>query len=83
MSVLLSVEDSGTRALAKNGEEILVLSGSGGEGVVDVHYEAPKFKGAVIVCDGAVSSKVKLDVLSAVSAFTGLTSREIQILPRR
>ena len=41
----------------------------------------PKFSGAIVVCDGADKASVKLMVLSAVSAATGLSSEKISVLP--
>lgn len=82
VSVLLSVAGSGERQLAQNGEETLVISsGSGnGEEVVELYYVNPEYTGAVIVCDGASSSSVRLEVILAVRAFTGLSTDSILVM---
>ena len=82
VSVLLSVAGSGERQLAQNGDETLVISsGSGnGEEVVELYYVNPEYTGAVIVCDGASSSSVRLEVILAVRAFTGLSTDSILVM---
>lgn len=40
----------------------------------------PQYQGAVIVCQGGDRASVRLDVVSAVSAVTGLTSDKITVL---
>ena len=39
-------------------------------------------EGAAVVCDGASSAKVRLAVVRAVSAYTGLGSDRIAVLER-
>jgi stage III sporulation protein AG len=82
VSVLLSVAGSGERQLAQNGDETLVISsGSGnGEEVVELYYVNPEYTGAVVVCDGASSSSVRLEVILAVRAFTGLSTDSILVM---
>lgn len=82
VSVLLSVSGSASRELAQSGEETLVISsGSGnGEEVVVLHYVNPEYTGAVIVCDGASSSSVKLGIIRAVASFTGLSTDKIRVI---
>lgn len=36
--------------------------------------------GVVVVCDGALDAKVRLDIIRAVGAYTGFTSDKITIL---
>ena len=80
VSVLLSVDGSIERTLAQNGEEALVLSGKGGEKIVDIRYTKPKYLGAVIVAQGADDPQVKMNITSAVSGFTGLGSNKIIVV---
>ena len=80
VSVLLSVKGSVSRELAECGEKTLVLSSGGGEKVVDLYFMHPQYLGAVIVCEGADSAQVRLQVTQAVSAFTGLGSDRITVL---
>lgn len=80
VSVLLSVVGSASRELALNGEETLVLSESGSEKVVELYYVNPVYMGAVVVCEGAASAQVKLEITQAVIAFTGLSSDKIKVI---
>ncbi len=80
VSVLLSVEGSVSRELAENGEETLVISSNGGQKVVELYYVNPIYTGAVIVCQGAATSSVRLEITQAVSAFTGLGTDKIRVM---
>ncbi len=79
VSVLLSVEGSVRREPAKSGEEVLVISRGSSEEVVDLFYVNPVYKGAVIVCQGASTPAVRLEITRAVAAFTGLGSDAIEV----
>ena len=80
VSVLLSVVGSVSRELAESGEETLVISQSGGERVVELYYVNPIYMGAVIVCEGASASEVRLEITKAVTAFTGLGADKIRVI---
>lgn len=80
VSVLLSVKGSASRELAKSKDETLVVSDNGDEKVVDIYYVNPEYLGAVIVCEGAGSADVRLEVTNAVVAFTGLTTNKITVM---
>lgn len=80
VSVLLSVQSSVSRELAESEEGALVVSENGRERVVELYYVNPEYRGAVIVCEGAGSAEVRLRILEAVSAFTGLMSDKISIM---
>jgi stage III sporulation protein AG len=80
VSVLLSVQGSVARELADNGEEALVLSDNGSQRVVELYYVNPAYMGAVVVCQGADSAKVRLEITQAVIAFTGLSSDKIKVI---
>lgn len=82
VSVLLSLRRSVTRELAQDGDETLVISsGSGnGEEVVDLYCLSPEYTGAIIVCDGADSSSVRLEIITATASYTGLSSDNIQVI---
>ena len=62
-------------------ESIVFGAQSGSTAAVERVRIYPKFSGAVVVCDGADKASVKLMVLSAVSAATGLSSEKISVLP--
>ncbi len=80
VSVLLSVGGSVSRELAESGEETLVLSSSGNQKVVELYYVNPTYLGAVIVCEGAGASRVRLEITQAVTAFTGLKADKIRVM---
>lgn len=82
VSVLLSVHKGSSRELAVSGDETLVISsGSGkGEEVVELYYVNPEYTGAVIVCDGASLSSVRLGIIRATASFTGLSTDSIQVI---
>lgn len=80
VSVLLSVKGSAERELAENKDGTLLVSENGEEKVVDLYYENPKYMGAVVVCDGAGSADVRLEVTKAVAAYTGLETNKITVM---
>jgi stage III sporulation protein AG len=80
VSVLLSVKGSASRELAESKDETLVVSENGDEKVVDLYYVNPEYLGAVIVCEGANSADVRLEVTSAVAAYTGLATNKITVM---
>lgn len=58
-----------------------VISNSGyGETPVLLKNKYPEFRGALILCDGADSDKVRLEINEAVKALCGITSDHISIL---
>ena len=60
---------------------IAILSKTGGgEEPVTVKTVAPAYRGALIVCDGADSAVVRLQVTQCVSALTGLSSNQISVI---
>lgn len=59
----------------------VVLSRSGsGESVVVLHETCPQFRGALVVCQGGGDPAVRLAVIEAVSALTGLGSDKISVV---
>ena len=64
-------------------ETVIVSAGSGVEEPVRVQTLYPTFQGALVVCDGAGSAAVRLEVLRAVSAVTALSSDQISICQRK
>lgn len=61
-------------------ESTVVLSrGSGMEETVPVQQISPQFRGALVVCSGGGDPAVRLSLVEAVSALTGLGSDKISI----
>lgn len=75
---------TGTDGDSRLRQEIVRLNkGSGGQEVIVVHQTYPVFQGAVIVCQGADNSAVRLAITEAVSALTGLGADKISIVKWR
>lgn len=49
-------------------------------GVVVTREEYPRYRGALIVCDGGGNDAVRLEVIAAVSALTGLGADKISVV---
>lgn len=58
----------------------LVQNDSYGQNTVVRKQEYPVLKGALIVCDGGGSDRVKLLIVEAVKALTGITSENISVI---
>ncbi len=91
VSVALSLASSPRQVLAldvKNEADsteestVLIAQGSGTEAAVPLQELYPEFKGAVIVSDGAEHPKVRLALLEAARALTGLGADKISICSR-
>ena len=61
-------------------EIVTINRGSGNQDVVVTDQIYPTFQGAVIVCEGAEQSSVRLAITEAVSALTGLSTDKISIV---
>ena len=61
-------------------ETVTLNRGSGYQEVVVTNQVYPVYQGAVVVCQGAENSAVRLAVTEAVSALTGLSSDRISIV---
>lgn len=88
LSLMLTVEDSGTLALAQDEtrseqtektETVILGSGAGAE-VVVTQRASPRFLGALVVCEGGGSAAVRLRVTQAVGVLTGLSSERIAVI---
>lgn len=90
-TVILSVSSSAESVLAQDVSEgntsdletVIVSTGSNTEQPVSIKTIYPEFRGAVVICDGAGNAGVKLEVLHAVSAITGLSSNQISVCQRK
>lgn len=66
--------------LRRDSEVVTLNRGSGQQEVVITQETYPVYQGAVIVCDGAASSTVRLAVTEAVAVLTGLPSDKISVV---
>ena len=72
-----------TEYATDDGETVIVSAGSGTQAAVERKTIYPQYLGAVVVCEGAASPQVRLDVLQAVAQFTGLSTDKISVLKLR
>lgn len=63
----------------RSGKTVTVSGGSGSE-VVVTQEKSPQYRGALIVCDGGDSDSVRLRIVEAVSALTGLGADRIAVV---
>lgn len=63
-------------------ETILTKDGSNQQSTVTIQTIYPTYQGVLVVCDGGNDPGVKLRVLSAIEALTGLSSEQISICAR-
>ena len=92
VQVLLSVEtgtsvtyqedrqESGHGENVERKAETVLVSENGNEVPVVVKTTYPVYKGAVVVCQGADSAAVRLNIVRAVSSLTGLGSDKITVV---
>lgn len=71
--------DGETRSEESDSAVILQRSG-GGSGTVEVSYLYPEYRGAVVAAQGAEDPKVKLEIIEAVKAATGLSSDAVKVV---
>ncbi len=62
---------------------VLRSTGSGTQTALPVGTVGPTYQGVVVVCDGADSAQLRLELTRAVSALTGLSSDKIAVLKRK
>lgn len=94
VSVMLTVQGGSRRVLAQDSKEsreadgayerqsetVVVSGGTGnGEGPVLIQQLYPRFQGAVVVSEGGGDASVRLKLMEAVSALTGLGTDKIAI----
>ncbi len=59
---------------------VLVSTGSGTESAVAAGTVGPVWQGVVVVCEGADSAQLRLEITRAVGALTGLSSDKIAVV---
>ncbi len=88
--VILTLAAGSERILAtdeKGGEEgqsatVILRNGSNQETTVTTQTIYPTFQGALVVCDGGENATVRLNVIRAVQALTGLKAGSISVCAR-
>ena len=82
----LSLAEDSSATLGSGGDvrqdsQVLTVNrGSGKQEVVVTKRLYPTYQGAVVVCQGAGDSRVRLKVLETVSVLTGLSSDKISVV---
>ena len=82
----LSLAEDSSATLGSGGDvrqdsQVLTVNrGSGKQEVVVTQRLYPTYQGAVVVCQGAGDSRVRLTVIDAVSVLTGLSSDKISVV---
>ena len=79
-SLTYSGETTAPEDYSRTTETVVVSGGSGEDQVVVTRETYPQFRGALVVCQGADDPQVKLSVIEAVSALTGLGSDKISVI---
>lgn len=77
---LLYQTDSEVRADSRSDDTVLIEDGSDSESGLVRQTLEPKYRGAVILCQGADSPGVKLAIVEAVRCVTGLGADAISVL---
>jgi len=72
--------DTTLRDTEEKNDVVTVNNGSGVTEPIAVKYIYPKYLGAAIVCEGADSSIVRLNIIETVAAVTGLTADKISVI---
>ena len=84
--VMLSLAEDSSSALGSGGDvrqdsQVLTVNrGSGKQEVVVTQRLYPTYQGAVVVCQGAGDSRVRLRVMETVAVLTGLSSERISVV---
>ena len=92
VKVVLTLDGGSRQVLARNQDKdsgggssntvVTVGKGSGTQEVVPLQTVAPQFRGALVVCSGGGNAQVRLKLIEAVSALTGLGSDRISVCQR-
>lgn len=91
--VMLTLRSSGGRTIAQSedvtvladgredrrSEPVVLRSGSSEENVAVLSEEYPEYRGALVICEGGDNAQVKLEVIRAVGALTGLGTDKITV----
>lgn len=71
--------ESGTQS-GEDKKTVILSEGSAYDSLAVSTVEYPLFRGALVVCSGADSAAVRLELIQAVSALTGLSSDHITVV---
>lgn len=86
--VVLTLKNNGEKILAqdiqidpqgKSTKETVTIGNGNSQQVIEIQQDSPEFQGALIICKGGDNPTVKLELIQAVSALTGLRSDNITV----
>ena len=87
--VVLTLDGGSRQVLARNQDRegdggvsntvVTVGKGSGQQDIVPIQTVAPQFRGALVVCPGGGDPHVRLELIQAVGALTGLGADRISV----
>ena len=89
VTVVLSAEGGSRKSVASNirrdgedeeSETVIIRSGTSQESPVTVEVVYPKYRGAIVVAQGADNAGVRLAIINCVSSVTGLTADRISVV---
>ncbi len=80
MNSVIENQSSDGKSQSKSDNEYVVIDTSSGDSCVILKTEFPEIQGVIIVCQGGENSKVKNDVINAVSALLGIKINHISVL---
>lgn len=72
-----STSEANSSLTEKN--ELVIARGNAGDTPVISSVSSPEYMGAVVLCDGAGSATVQLEITEAIKSLTGITSDNIKI----
>ena len=73
------ISDSGTQSQEER-KTVILSEGSAYDKAAVSAVQYPRFQGALILCQGADQSTVRLSLVNAVAALTGLSSGQITVI---
>lgn len=72
-----------TESSSRKTQTIVLGVGSGRQEIVVTKSVYPRITGALVVCEGAGNASVRLDLVNAVGALTGLSADKISVVKGR
>ena len=88
VTVVLTLKESAHQVLARDTQHsdreessttVILSRGSGVEEPVPLHRIYPTYQGALVVCAGGADARVRLQIMEAVRALTGLSTEKISV----
>lgn len=73
-------EANGTVSESEERKTVILSEGSAYDEAAVTTVDYPQFQGALIVCEGGGNAQVKLALIEAVAALTGLSSNKITVV---